>query len=1493
MEACGAGGGPIVVRGFEWTPYQGDHANVFGTTDYYPCPEDWRNPWVVWEALSTWLCNQAIPDADHGGYIVAQFNHVRWATHLGGTLGFYGNDFGNHAFIPALEDIFCLAEVGYYQDWEGIGSYFFEEEEWRRYLISGWHVAPSIGLDNSGDIDRLTNSNPDRHTGVWADFDDPAATNERIAVMKALKARRVYASEDKNVVLSLKVKRADMATYQWMGTTLEVPNGVAVDMNMWVAGTYNDAKMFKSLFLVDSNGIIFRRLIDDSHGTKTNAAFSPQVSYSDLANLPKTDRGEICLYLKAIQNDGGRTFSAPIWFRLIAAPPPPTGTNNAAYVADVTVPDDTQFSPYQSFTKIWRIRNTGTSTWGSGYQWAFDGGDRMGGPDAIDVPAVSPGATWDPSVGLQAPGGAGTFTGYWRMRAPGGTKFGERTYLRIKVADPDADIGRGSSERQHFLDCFYRNGGRASVGSPVNNTHWWGTNPPVVIQDFRGGGGGDGAIIDNEGTSHTTAFWIHGAIWAKYAAMGGPDSLLHSPLSDELEAGRSPWGTTGRWNQFEGGTIHHSGHGTFITYGDIQNRYSAAGGSSGAYGFPMNDPYGWAGGTRQDFEGGFISVGTTPPSISISPAYQDNWFTSGQTVVWNATDPGTGLSVVRTWWNGEGQSDVSSSGTTPMREGNNTFHVWVRDGAGVEVAQERRFLLDTVPPSISGIAGPATGTWLGQAYTITWAASDASSGIASNGLTWDTGATQSVTPEGKHSGTITARDHAGHVTNTSVGPYWIDLTAPVVDVTLAPAQPDGDNGWYRTAPIWSMVAGDGAGSGVTARLHIFDGVETPYTGQLALPQGTHTIAAKAIDAVLHTTSTAPISVRTDTQPPVVSRVDTDAVSYSLSTLVAVWSASDAVSGISEFQYRIGMSPGASDVKGDTSVGMTSHAFITGLQLTSGGVYYISIRSKDVAGNWSGWIPSYGITVLPGGGEDSPNLNTGGVSTPLEARRSENYVVVDSVGQLAVDISYSGNYVVQSGYWHPDVGTSFVGIYETPNFNGGGVSGDVVRTSQNYRVVDSLGEYLVETSASDNYIVESGLWHSEASVHLPSVLYSWGNNGGGQLGNNTTTNGLIPGPVQNLTGVVSVYAGRAHGFAITGDRRVYVWGFNNNGQLGIGNQTSQKIPVELTSLPNVRFVDGGENHSVACTTDGKVYTWGGNSYGQLGLGNTTQYTTPQLVPGVSGVIQVSTGYGHTLALTQNGTVYAWGFNNLGQLGNGTQADSLVPVVVAGLTGIVSVSAGNNHSLALKSDGTVWSWGSNASGQLGMGSGSLSTTPVQVNGLTGTVKQVSAGRNFSLAVTNDGKAWGWGVNDYGQLGLGDTTKRTLPVIVSSVSPVRLVSAGGFHSAFVREDGTVWSSGYNTSGQMGDGTTQVRSLPVKASAIGGVTSVSAGESFTLALRSTTPPYEAIDIAGCLRIVGGLDNATSYEVVRYNVVTDNPAITIADAALIARKVAGLEANP
>lgn len=100
-------------------------------------------------------------------------------------------------------------------------------------------------------------------------------------------------------------------------------------------------------------------------------------------------------------------------------------TNQAAFVADVTVPDNTVVAPGSTFVKTWRLRNSGTCTWGAGYAAVFSSGARMNAASPAPLPAVVyPGGTVDLAIPMVAPTAPGTYRGNWLLRSDTGVTFG-------------------------------------------------------------------------------------------------------------------------------------------------------------------------------------------------------------------------------------------------------------------------------------------------------------------------------------------------------------------------------------------------------------------------------------------------------------------------------------------------------------------------------------------------------------------------------------------------------------------------------------------------------------------------------------------------------------------------------------------------------------------------------------------------------------------------------------------------------------------------------------------------------------------------------------------------------------------------------------------------------------------------------------------------------------------------------------------------------------
>ncbi len=107
--------------------------------------------------------------------------------------------------------------------------------------------------------------------------------------------------------------------------------------------------------------------------------------------------------------------------------------DNAAYVADISVPDKTEMSPGQNFEKTWLIKNTGTCTWGEGYHLVFGYDQEMNGQARPLSTIISPEETVEVTVVLTAPFESGEYWSYWRMANTAGTNFGEFFYVNIVV----------------------------------------------------------------------------------------------------------------------------------------------------------------------------------------------------------------------------------------------------------------------------------------------------------------------------------------------------------------------------------------------------------------------------------------------------------------------------------------------------------------------------------------------------------------------------------------------------------------------------------------------------------------------------------------------------------------------------------------------------------------------------------------------------------------------------------------------------------------------------------------------------------------------------------------------------------------------------------------------------------------------------------------------------------------------------------------------------
>lgn len=405
-------------------------------------------------------------------------------------------------------------------------------------------------------------------------------------------------------------------------------------------------------------------------------------------------------------------------------------------------------------------------------------------------------------------------------------------------------------------------------------------------------------------------------------------------------------------------------------------------------------------------------------------------------------------------------------------------------------------------------------------------------------------------------------------------------------------------------------------------------------------------------------------------------------------------------------------------------------------------------------------------------------------------------------------------------------------------------------------------------------IAAGGYHSLA-VTSDGAVYAWGYNSNGELGNgghdynahNLPAQVISPtDATQPLTGAAQVAAGANFSLALMRDGTVYAWGYDGYGQLGAGDTTDRSTAVQVAGpvdasrpLTGVVAVAAGTYHSLALTAGGQVYAWGRNYEGELGTGDTTGHATPVTVTVASGdpltnVVSIAAGDYHSLAMTSDGQVYAWGDNDNGQLGvdDTTRRYTAVPVAspfdaTKPMTGIVAVAGANSFSLFLSNSGTVFGTGYNANGQLGTGDTTRQTVPVTVTSLAGvTVQAIAASDdNFSLALASDGTVYAWGLNNYGQLGSGDTANSSRAHQVGGLSGATAVAANGDHSMALLQDGTVREWGADYYGQLGDGAGAYNTTtPTTVTGLSNVAAIAAGDVHSVALGGAPSATGAGDI-------------------------------------------------
>lgn len=276
------------------------------------------------------------------------------------------------------------------------------------------------------------------------------------------------------------------------------------------------------------------------------------------------------------------------------------------------------------------------------------------------------------------------------------------------------------------------------------------------------------------------------------------------------------------------------------------------------------------------------------------------------------------------------------------------------------------------------------------------------------------------------------------------------------------------------------------------------------------------------------------------------------------------------------------------------------------------------------------------------------------------------------------------------------------------------------------------------------------------------------------------------------GVVQIACGGMHVAALTRDNKILTWGVNDQGALGrdtawngglkdmdaedsddddddTGINPKESTPIAVSEeyfAPSTKFVQvvAGDSATFALTQDGRVYGWGTfrSSDGILGFSEAVQIQhRPALLPGLKNITALASGANHVLALDTKGNVVAWGCGQQNQLGRRiierNKMSSLVPQGVGLPRGkIVKIACGGYHSFAIDKEGKVWGWGLNNFGEIGVQSNAgeddaVILKPAKLTDLEDhVITDVDGGVHHSLACSDKGTLFTWGRVDGYQVG-----------------------------------------------------------------------------------------------------------------------------------------------
>lgn len=405
------------------------------------------------------------------------------------------------------------------------------------------------------------------------------------------------------------------------------------------------------------------------------------------------------------------------------------------------------------------------------------------------------------------------------------------------------------------------------------------------------------------------------------------------------------------------------------------------------------------------------------------------------------------------------------------------------------------------------------------------------------------------------------------------------------------------------------------------------------------------------------------------------------------------------------------------------------------------------------------------------------------------------------------------------------------------------------------------------------------------------LFACGQNCFGQLGLGSEVDekkraNIVESGELKSKNVASVSAGGMHSLAVTADGQAITWGCGDDHCLGraLPDEDSEFVPTHVDGMPEpVAAGRAGDNYTVLLGASGRVYMAGTfrDSKGILGFSSTVekQPTFACIFPGGhERAVALETGCNHVVFLTNKGRVFTFGVGEQGQLGRIDSAflvhneqeptrelrghakvkflrDVTVsalnevllpkPVSARGMNKVKKIFAGSWSTVVIDVKNHIWGWGLNNYAQLGFKFQNPEEMMVfkprrlpHWEALN--IVQFAFGQHHTVALSADGKVYSVGRGDMGRLGLGNTTSFDTPQHVAGLAAHKIVeiSCANCNSYAVSDAGQAFAWGFGENHQLGTGTDEDALLPapITAKALEGaaISHVCGGGQHTLLLAA-----------------------------------------------------------